>query len=619
MAYMKLGSKTVGSIVKLKENGILTDYLIVQKGRPSTIYDASCDGVWLLRKDIAEIRQWHTSDMNKLESSNVHAYLNGDWLKRYDANTKAVIKQVKLPYRKNGGFGGTTQNGANGLSCEVFLLSGPEVNFVHDLLDPGEGAVLEYFENCVINNADTKRRAYIAGKTAPVRWWLRSPFTSNTNAVWSVFSYGDCGSIDTHFDYGVRPALILPSSLLVADDGSVQTNTAPTTPGSITIPDKVHGGKSIPISWSAASDAENNLEGYVVEKSTDGGSTWTQIYQGGATSTTNSVAFGTESVMYRVRAYDSAGAWSSWRNSAQATVINNTAPTAPGTITVPELVFGGSPVEVSWTASADSEDNLAGYALERQADGGPWEEIFRGDALSFTDTATRGWLSVAYRVRAYDSENAYSGYTASQTRAVDNNTPPTVTCEFPPGTPLGVKSEGFEISYSVSDEDGDPVTVRELVDGAELKGFAAEQGQAYQLALGGLDFMKLLNGAHTVAIAASDHKVETVHKLTFTKSVTSVEVSLDAPMEVEEPISVCVLSVTGSIPADGTFRVEVTGNGRDDAPVWEDCTAAVKAGANYIFEHKSAAKGPAFNFRVRASRGASGVGGYITSIQGGFQ
>lgn len=31
------------------------------------------------------------------------------------------------------------------------------------------------------------------------------------------------------------------------------------------------------------------------------------------------------------------------------------------------------------------------------------------------------------------------------------------------------------------------------------------------------------------------------------------------------------------------------------------------------------ANGPAFNFRITASRGESGTGGYITSVQGGFQ
>lgn len=63
----------------------------------------------------------------------------------------------------------------------------------------------------------------------------------------------------------------------------------------------------------------------------------------------------------------------------------------------------------------------------------------------------------------------------------------------------------------------------------------------------------------------------------------------------------------------------VTNNALDDAPVWEDCTAAVAAGANHIFANKTASKGFAFNFKVEAERGESGEGGYITSVQGGFR
>ena len=53
--------------------------------------------------------------------------------------------------------------------------------------------------------------------------------------------------------------------------------------------------------------------------------------------------------------------------------------------------------------------------------------------------------------------------------------------------------------------------------------------------------------------------------------------------------------------------------------MWEDCTAEVKNSANHIFENKTAANGFAFNFRITAERGVSGEGGYITSVQGGFQ
>ena len=62
--------------------------------------------------------------------------------------------------------------------------------------------------------------------------------------------------------------------------------------------------------------------------------------------------------------------------------------------------------------------------------------------------------------------------------------------------------------------------------------------------------------------------------------------------------------------------MEVTNNAKDDAPVWEDCTAEVKSGANHIFENKTAANGFAFNFRVTAERGASGEGGYINGVNG---
>lgn len=122
------------------------------------------------------------------------------------------------------------------------------------------------------------------------------------------------------------------------------TNTAPTTPGTINVPGTIQGGSTIEISWTASTDAENNLEGYIVERSTNGGTSWSQVYQGSALKTTNTVAAGTQTVMYRVKSYDSDGLSSSYRTSSQITVINNTAPSAPASITVPNTVYGGSPL-----------------------------------------------------------------------------------------------------------------------------------------------------------------------------------------------------------------------------------------------------------------------------------
>lgn len=416
-----------------------------------------------------------------------------------------------------------------------------------------------------------------------------------------------------------RPAFTLPETLWVTDDGTVTTNTAPSTPPSLTVPSQINGGSTITLSWGASSDAEGNLEGYKAERSLDGGTTWSQVYQGGGTSTTNTVPFGTETVMYRIKAYDSEGLESAWRTSAQVAVINNTAPTVPGSITVPEAVQGGRPLTISWGASSDGENNLAGYSLERQVDGGDWAAVYSGDQLSFTDSVTKGWLSVAYRVRAFDTASAYSGFAISETRQINNNTPPAITCEYPGNTPLGVKSEGFEISYSVSDEEGDQVSVSEAVDGAALRTFTAELGVENSFALGGLDWMRLLNGRHTLSITAADGASSTAHSLSFTKEVTKASVTLEQPMSADGPITVCVLAASGFIPADAQYTVMVTNNANDGAPIWEDCTAAVRSGANHIFDNSTAEEGFAFNFKLSVERGPSGQGGYITSVQGGFQ
>lgn len=620
MASVALGTKSVGSIVKLKENGAAVNYIVVHQGKPSSSYDSSCDGTWLLRQDIAENRAWDSGGSNVLESSDIHSYLNNTWINRYDTDIRNAIKQVKIPYRQNGGSGGTDRNGANGLSCKIFLLSGKEVGW--DSSDsqyfPNDGAKLSYFLDGTGSSANQKRVATLNGSATS--WWLRSPRTFSTDLVWYVLSSGDYNGWDAYYSCGVRPALVLPSTLLVSDDGSVTTNTAPTTPPSITIPSSISGGSTITVSWGASTDAEGNLEGYIVEKSIDGGSEWSQIYQGSALSTTNTVTFGTPTVMYRVKAYDSEGLESGYKTSNQVTVINNTAPSAPPSITVPLTVIGGESLTVTWTASSDTDGNLEGYVLQRKVGTGEWTQVFQGNALSYQDTITKGWTSVQYRVAAYDTYDAQSAWTTSETRTVDNNTAPVITCDTPSGSDLGTKSSGFTVNYSVDDADGDDVTVTEKMDSTTKRTFEATLEATNQFQVTGTYFQQLLNGQHTMKMVAQDAGGKsTEYSLTFTKSVTSCSITMTEPMEADDQITIMAMSVTGDIPADADFQVLVTNNAKDSSPVWEDATSEVKSGANYLFENQTAANGFAFNFKVIASRGPSGTGGHISSIQGGFQ
>lgn len=617
MAYVTLSSKAIGSTIKLKVNGSAKDFIVVHQGKPSSVYDDSCNGTWLLMKDIYENRAWHSSNTNDYANSTIHSYLNSTFLNLFESNIKNAIKQVKLPYRKGSGTSTTVTSGSNGLSAKIFLLSATETSFSFSYMPSGEGAELAYFKGCADNSSDSKRVAKLNGSAAD--WWLRSPYCYNSNYALYVYSSGDWDYNFCSYSFGIRPALILPSSLLVSDDGTVSTNTAPSTPGSISVPSSIMGGTNISISWAKSSDAESNLAGYKVERSTNGGSSWSQIYQGTATSTTNNVAFGTTSVMYRVKAYDTEGLESGWRTSSQVTVVNNNAPSAPPSIAVPNDVKGGSTLVISWTAASDSDGNLSGYILERSTDGGSaYTQVYKGNALTYTDTITKGWSTVMYRVKAYDSYNAQSGYTTSTKRTVDNNTTPTITTSS--AANLGTKSSGFTISYSVDDKDaGDTLTVTEKLDGTTKRTYTATRKTTNSFAVTGEYFQKITNGSHTMTVTVTDGKATVTKTFTFTKAVTAASITLAKPMEADAQITLCAITVGGLIPADAVFKVEVTNNGKDSSPVWEDATTEARNGRNHLFTNQTAANGFAFNFRVTAERGASGESGYIASIQGGFQ
>lgn len=618
MAYVTLSSKAIGSTIKLKVNGSAKDFIVVHQGKPSSVYDDSCNGTWLLMKDIYENRAWHSSNTNDYANSTIHSYLNSTFLNLFESNIKNAIKQVKLPYRKGSGTSTTVTSGSNGLSAKIFLLSATETSFSFSYMPSGEGAELAYFKGCADNSSDSKRVAKLNGSAA--YWWLRSP-DCNNDSYYALYVNSNGGWSNNYCSSsgGIRPALILPSSLLVSDDGTVSTNTAPSTPGSISVPSSIMGGTNISISWAKSSDAESNLAGYKVERSTNGGSSWSQIYQGTATSTTNNVAFGTASVMYRVKAYDDEGLESGWRTSSQVTVVNNNAPSAPPSIAVPNDVKGGSTLVVSWTAASDSDGNLTGYILDRSTDGGgTYTQVYKGNALTYTDTITKGWATVMYRVKAYDSYDAQSGYTTSTKRTVDNNTAPTITTSSSDN--LGTKSSGFTVSYSVDDEDAvDTLTVTEKLDGTTKRTYTATRKATNSFAVTGEYFQKITNGSHTLTVTVTDGKATVTKTFTFTKAVTAASITLAQPMEADAQITLCAITVGGLIPAGAVFKVEVTNNGKDSSPVWEDITTKSRDGRNHLFANQTAVNGFAFNFRITAERGVSGEGGYIASIQGGFQ
>ena len=281
MANVKLGTKAVGSVLKLNLNGSPKNFIVVHQGKPSSLYDDSCDGTWLLMQDIYSTRQWDGSN-NDYKNSDIHSWLNGTFLNLFDANIREAIKQVKIPYHNGTGSSGSVASGANGLSCKIFLLSGYELGWTKSDSSyfPQDGAKLDYFTAGTGSAANKKRIAKYNGSAT--RWWTRSPLTGDSDIVWSVYSDGYC-----HFWYygrtcGVRPAFVLPSTLSVSDDGTVSTNAAPTVTSESGASGVNLGEKNAAFSFSYTPSDEDGDSLTVTEK-----------LDGVTTKTRNSVTSGT--------------------------------------------------------------------------------------------------------------------------------------------------------------------------------------------------------------------------------------------------------------------------------------------------------------------------------------
>ena len=203
----------VGSSLFVKLNGVATECIVVHQGKPNTaLYDDSCNGTWVLLKNIYTTSKFATSHVN-YNSSTIHTYLNNTFYNLLDAAAKAAIKDVKVPYATTSG---TVNSLTNGLSTKCFLLSAVEVGIPKSYYTYVDGAKLAYF-GAYLNATENAKRVATYNGTATA-WWLRSPCNAadTTKTYAAVSSAGSSGSGTTSSNtLGVRPAFVLDSSTTV--------------------------------------------------------------------------------------------------------------------------------------------------------------------------------------------------------------------------------------------------------------------------------------------------------------------------------------------------------------------------------------------------------------------
>lgn len=205
-----LGDMPVGSEVTLTESGSPELYIVVNQGLPSSNYDSSCDGTWLLRKFIdQQQRPWDTSEfVFGYNKSTMDKYLQTTFAERfstYAIKNLFMLPQIPVHY----------YNGQSNYEARVFLLSMSELDESDNTSIPQEGSALQYF----IDSGNSKKIAYLDGTAKP--WWSRSMYKNASNLAWGINASGDMGNFVYTKKGGVRPAIILKKDTIVSGDGSI--------------------------------------------------------------------------------------------------------------------------------------------------------------------------------------------------------------------------------------------------------------------------------------------------------------------------------------------------------------------------------------------------------------
>ena len=417
MANVKLGTKAVGSIVKIKVNGASKDFIVVQQGNPNTsTYDSSCNGTWLLMKDIYTTSTFGNN--NSYKDSSIHTYLNGTFYNLIDSNIRAAIKQVKIPYQNGTGSGGSLATGSNGLSTKVFLLSGYEVGWTtsDNGYFPKDGVRLAYFGNS--SSGNSKRIAY-NGSSAAI-WWLRSPYTSSNYYVWSVYTGGSYGNYWYNDSYGVRPAFILPSTLVVSDDGTVSVNTAPT----VSTDGAALGRKNAAFAWKyTVRDADGDT--LTVAEKLDGKTTKTRTgVASGATLTFEQTASaagfqkilnGNHTITVEVSdGKDSSSASATFTKDVTSASVTLKSPLAvEGDITVAVLqVTGSIPDDATFKAEVTNNANDAEPVWQDAT-----TEVQKGTNIVFSNKTASNGAAFNFRISVSRGASGESGYIEAVTGA----------------------------------------------------------------------------------------------------------------------------------------------------------------------------------------------------------
>jgi len=401
---------------------------------------------------------------------------------------------------------------------------------------------------------------------------------------------------------------------------SLSVNQPPTMPGTVSVSStSVYVGGSITVSWTASTDPEMTTITYKLERRVDSGS-WEQLYSGTSRSFTNTAPSSPGTVTYRVKAVDGAGIESGYQNSSAVTVNAIVYPSTPGSITAtPNPVQENQPITISWGASTNASryylerrvnngswTNLTNTTSRTHADTAlaNWDSVAYRVYAYHTSGGTSGYATSANVTVTHNQPPVITGADGDLGEFTDSFdiTLPTYQVSDPNPSDTVTVEERF-----------DGALLRPA--------FIADQDTDITPTIAPEQYCRIPNGQHTLTIQATDSKsASIVRTYTFMKNVTVIEVRTTDCLPADTKPDALRKHLQGMFPEGIMRMVKMCNNGYDDDPTWEDRTAQYLAGQNLLFQNtvKTAADW-GIRIWVRLDRNSAVGPMYLTGIGGTYQ
>src|SRR3989441_687098 len=336
--------------------------------------------------------------------------------------------------------------------------------------------------------------------------------STNGGLTWSVLvastgssatTYSDTGlAHTTTYTYRVHTVTAIGTSF-PSDTASATTFAVAPSPPTGLVATAVSSSQ-IGLTWTAPTDNGGSaITGYKIERSTDGGTTWSALVNtcGTSTSCSDTGLPHTTTFTYRVSAINSVGTGSPSTTASAATLA--VAPSPPTGLAA--SASSSSQISLGWTAPADNGGSaITGYKIDRSTDGGlTWSTIVSNSgstATTYSDTGLTRATTYTYRVSAINS--AGTGF--------PSDTKSATTLSIAPSPPSGlsataVSSSQISLTWTApADNGGSPIT-----------GYKIERSTD-----GGSTWTTLV--ANTGSTAASYSDTGLSHTTTYTYRVSAI-------------------------------------------------------------------------------------------------